>query len=117
MKEQSGHFTLTPQTTAGTSVDSFSSSAAWLTEHLHLQAKGSKRITLTTPADRNVLGAEGYTLSVTPSGIRISANTSAGIFYGMQTLLQLTPADAQPGQPVNIPCVEITDYPRFGCAA
>ncbi|HEY4335580.1 MAG TPA: family 20 glycosylhydrolase [Puia sp.] len=114
VKEQPGHFVLTPATTISTTIDSFASTSTWLTEHLHLQGKGGKRITLTTPADRNVLGAEGYTLSVTPSGIRISANTSAGIFYGMQTLLQLIPADVAPGQTANIPCVEITDYPRFG---
>jgi hexosaminidase len=115
IKEQPGHFTLTTATTISTTIDSFASTGTWLSEHLHLQqGKGGKHITLATPADRNVLGAEGYTLSVTPSGIRISANTSAGIFYGMQTLLQLIPADAAPGQTANIPCVEITDYPRFG---
>jgi len=115
VKAQTGHFTLTSVTNIAATVDSFASTAAWLSEHLHLQqGKGGKRITLTTPADRNVLGAEGYTLSVTPSGIRISANTAAGIFYGMQTLLQLVPVGAVPGQTTNIPCVEITDYPRFG---
>jgi len=115
VKEQAGHFTLTSATTIAATVDSFTSTAAWLSDHFHLQqGKGGKRITLITPADRNILGAEGYTLSVTPSGIRISANTAAGIFYGMQTLLQLVPVEAVPGQPTNIPCVEITDYPRFG---
>jgi hexosaminidase len=115
VKEQSGHFTLTPATTISASVDSFASTGARLSEYLHLQqGKGGKHITLATPADRNRLGAEGYALSATPTGIRITANTSAGIFYGMQTLLQLIPADIAPGQPANIPCVEITDYPRFG---
>lgn len=115
VREQPGHFTLTAATTISANVDSFSSAATWFSEHLHLQqGKGGKRIVLTTRADRNLLGSEGYALSVTPSGIKISANTSAGIFYGMQTLLQLLPADAVPGQSTNIPCVEITDYPRFG---
>ena len=115
VKEQPGHFLLTSGTSIGTTVDSFGSTAAWLSEHLHLkQGKGGKRIILAIPADKNSLGAEGYTLSVTPSGIRISANTAAGIFYGMQTLLQLLPPDAVPGQNATIPCVEITDYPRFG---
>jgi hexosaminidase len=74
-------------------------------------------------------GPEGYQLSVTPAGIRLSASTSAGIFYGMQTLLQLVPvgqgAGIAPGQregvvpehaagiAVTVPCVEIRDYPRF----
>jgi hexosaminidase len=115
VKEQPGHFVLTTATTISATVDSFASTASWLTQYLHLQqGKGGKHITLTTPAGRNTLGAEGYTLSVTPSGIRISANTAAGIFYGMQSLLQLLPVDAVPGRPTDIPCVEITDYPRFG---
>jgi hexosaminidase len=115
VREQPGHFVLTAATTITTSIDSFASPAAWLGGQLHLQqGRNGKHITLTRPADRNTLGAEGYTLSVTPSGIRISANTGAGIFYGMQTLLQLLPPDAVPGQPAKIPCVEITDYPRFG---
>jgi hexosaminidase len=63
-------------------------------------------------ADRNLLGAEGYTLSVTPSRITIRANEAAGVFHGLQTLLQLIPAAAK--GTASIPCVEITDYPRFG---
>src|SRR6267142_4880341 len=81
VKEQPGHFTLSSATTITATVDAFTSTAAWLGDHLHLQqGKGGKHITLTTPADRNILGAEGYTLSVTTAGIRISANTAAGIF-------------------------------------
>jgi hexosaminidase len=115
VKEQPGHFALTSATAISPAVDSFGPAAAWLGDHLRLQqGKGGKRITLATPADRNTLGTEGYTLSVTPSGIRITANTAAGIFYGMQSLLQLLPPDAAPGQAVDVPCVEITDYPRFG---
>ncbi|TND09834.1 MAG: hexosaminidase [Bacteroidetes bacterium] len=34
-----------------------------------------------------------------------------GVFYGLQTLLQLIPAE--PVTEYNIPCVNITDYPRF----
>lgn len=35
------------------------------------------------------LGPEGYTLTVTPKGVVLSANQPAGLFYGAQTLLQL----------------------------
>ena len=54
------------------------------------------------------LGDEGYTLSVSKKGITIQANTEAGLFYGIQTLVQLTPLKG-----TKIPFVEITDYPRF----
>jgi len=36
---------------------------------------------------------EGYRMSVNNAGIRISAATSAGVFYGTQTLLQLLPVE------------------------
>ncbi len=54
-------------------------------------------------------GAEGYRLSVSPKGISIDAAGAPGIFYGIQTLLQLLP----PGAREPIPCVEIEDFPRF----
>lgn len=67
----------------------------------------------------NVIGKEGYNLSVTPSNIIIKANTAAGLFYGVQTLVQLFPKEIESAVAVaNIkweaPCVNITDYPRFG---
>lgn len=67
----------------------------------------------------NKLGNEGYTLSVTPNNIVVRANQPAGLFYGMQTLLQLLPKEIESATPVKnvnwqIPAVDVTDYPRFG---
>jgi hexosaminidase len=64
------------------------------------------------------LGDEGYLLLVTSRGVSIKAPHSAGLFYGMQTLLQLLPPAAfapRPGASVDwtIPAVQITDQPRF----
>src|SRR3569832_642536 len=42
--------------------------------------------------DKTIPG-EGYRLKVTKTGISITANKAAGIFYGIQTLLQLFPPD------------------------
>ena len=64
------------------------------------------------------IGNEGYQLSVTPGRVSITANQPAGLFYGVQTLLQLLPKEIEGKkiikQPWKIPAVEITDYPKFG---
>lgn len=60
---------------------------------------------------------EGYGLSVQKNNIEISAKTQIGWFYGTQTLLQLLPITKSisqfPNSKIQIPCVTITDYPRF----
>jgi hexosaminidase len=75
-------------------------------------------LSLNTKSDA-VIGKEGYRLTVTPKNISIKANDAAGLFYGLQTLFQLFPKEIESTNQVkNIkwtaPCVEITDYPRFG---
>jgi len=67
----------------------------------------------------NEIGNEGYRLSVTPKSVTIKANQPAGLFYGMQTLVQLFPKEIEGKELMkdvtwSAPCVEITDYPRFG---
>ena len=63
------------------------------------------------------MNAEGYKLAVTPAGIEINAKTEAGAFYGMQTVLQLLPAEVESKSVVKtdwtMPCVTIEDAPRF----
>ncbi|MFX1378749.1 MAG: beta-N-acetylhexosaminidase [Promethearchaeota archaeon] len=66
----------------------------------------------------NKLGNEGYNLEINPSKIEISANNTAGIFYGIQTLRQLLPIEIESKKIVKevywkIPCLKIQDYPRF----
>jgi hexosaminidase len=64
------------------------------------------------------IGREGYTLESTSKGVLISANQPAGLFYGMQSLLQLLPKEIESKSVIKaswtIPAVKITDYPRFG---
>ena len=65
------------------------------------------------------LGNEGYRLAVTTEDISIFAPKPAGLFYGLQTLLQLMPKEIESKQVVKniswtVPAVNITDRPRFG---
>jgi len=65
-----------------------------------------------------ILATEGYKLIIANKHVQIKANHAAGIFYGIQTLLQLMPPSIFGEQQlardqINIPCAVITDYPRF----
>ena len=64
------------------------------------------------------LGEEGYRVSVTRKSVTIEGAKPAGLFYGVQTLLQLLPPDIEKkelaaGVSWSIPCVRIEDRPRF----
>ena len=60
---------------------------------------------------------ESYTLSISKNGITIAGGSSAGVFYGIQSLLQLMPASIYDNDKlrtkVELPCIEIIDSPRF----
>jgi hexosaminidase len=76
------------------------------------------RLVLLSPEDKT-LGKEGYKLSVTPAAVTLHANTAAGLFYGMQTIVQLLPKEIESKKMEKnilwaMPAAEITDYPRFG---
>lgn len=61
------------------------------------------------------IGDEGYILTVKSNRITVEANTGAGCFYALQTLLQMAGQDKIAGASVfRVPCAVVTDYPRFG---
>ncbi len=75
-------------------------------------------ILLTTVNAKTSLGAEGYELTVAPDSVVIRAPAEAGVFYGIQSFLQLLPPQIFAQQPVAgvpwiAPCVYIQDQPRF----
>ncbi len=126
MKQMTGSFTLT-----NTSLVSYNNPIAkkvadMLAEKLNAPTgfslktaegnSGSIQLILTKKENKTI-GKEGYTLNASSSGILITANEPAGLFYGMQTLLQLLPKEIESAEAVNrnwsVPAVQITDYPRF----
>ena len=70
-----------------------------------------------------------YNLTVDDQGVYIAGDNAAGVFYGLQTLLQLLPVSSIPASPagrqypvslplrqagsIQIPQLSINDYPRF----
>jgi len=64
------------------------------------------------------LGEEGYQVDVNSKQVMITATSSKGLFYGVQTLLQLLPPQIFSPQKMEnvkwtIPCCTIQDEPRF----
>ncbi len=56
-----------------------------------------------------------YKLDVNTNSITISSASNEGLFYGMQSLLQLLPATKESiDNGFFVPAVTIDDYPRFG---
>lgn len=64
------------------------------------------------------LNEEGYRLDVTNHKIDVIGKSLRGLFYGMQTLMQLLPPAIQNSHKVedtrwSLPCVSVEDEPRF----
>ena len=123
-----GNFTITPATRV-IAEDSAAAEATKLIDALtpamsfRLQREiGMQRrdnaITFVLSEEIPQLGYEGYELDVSPERVAIRARRPAGLFYGIQTLLQLLPAKVFSKTPAEnvtwkVPCVKIVDYPRF----
>jgi len=77
------------------------------TVELHIGAAADGDVELARidgPAD----AAEAYRLVVAPRRVRLEASRGAGLFYALQTFLQLLPSAGG-----EVPCVAISDAPRF----
>jgi len=130
MQKGTGHFHLPKNVVIHSSAaPELAQTLSFLKERLsvptgfHVTAAGSTenasvKLLINSVIDQK-LGSEGYHLSVTTSHIIIRANQPAGLFYGVQTLLQLLPKEIESKTIVKdvhwvIPSVEITDYPKLG---
>jgi hexosaminidase len=54
-----------------------------------------------------------YALVISSSGATLEFCNPQGLFYGLQTLLQITNSGSVSGNKVKIPCLEIEDQPQF----
>lgn len=84
----------------------------------NIQVGEKGNITLNLDAAADVTNDEGYALEITNQGVTITAKTAQGLFYGMQTFMQLLPAEIESAKQVSgiawqAPLVSIKDAPRF----
>ncbi len=92
----------------------------WLSERLPLSAQGAKSLTLNRTGGGTAVpgldektgpgSREAYSIQVTSEGAEVRANSSAGLFYAAQTILQLVEGS---GVGAGLPVGEVEDYPAL----
>ncbi len=129
LKIQKGFFPLGNRTVIFISANVPDTKATFLTEQLRKYTGYDLTVTKTPNQKNNiinlsinktkdqVLGKEGYKLNVSPNSITISANQPNGLFYGIETLLQLLPPEKGGNElsvyHVEVSALEVIDNPRF----
>jgi hexosaminidase len=120
-----GTFTFTTETKIQVNKgdEQFMKIASFLTNHIDkfygikssaTQSESAVRKSIFIKLDENSgLGKEAYNLSVTPKGVILIASAPNGLFYGVQTLIQLMPPSQKRLTEVVLPAVEIKYSPRF----
>lgn len=113
-------FTINANTPIYIQNDSLLNAAQFLADYLQKYYSLQLKITKTKPIKNAIYLAsatsfqafkDNYNLTMKENGITINGNSSAGIFYGVQSLIQLLPTTKS--AVLKIPSVVIIDYPRF----
>ena len=86
--------------------------------NLKVSSKPVQDNSVTVNINNKITAAEGYELKVTTDKINIAAKNPAGVFYAIQSLLQLLPVEIESNQQVKnidwkVPVVSIADAPAF----
>ena len=128
--QKNGHFTLNSKTSFAIGKTQradlkkvaayFQSKILYSTGYnLNIKNSGSSN-TISLQIDKSLkIGNEGYQLTVTPKKVIVKAKTPQGVFYGMQSVMQLLPPQIESETIIDnvaweIPCVEIKDEPAYG---
>lgn len=125
LTQQKGEFSLPSNVSMAYNTDEGKAIAQYLANKLKTStgcevSMGVKKGTVNIVINPSMkMNDEGYRLQVTPKGVTIKAKTGKGAFYGMQTFLQLLPAEVESesvakGVKWVAQCCDIDDYPRFG---
>ncbi len=128
IKRRNGFFTITASTRVIVADNAAGEASKLIDALAPAMGFGLQQAAVSQPRERTIklelseklfrLGDEGYELDVSAEQVTIRARRPAGLFHGVQTLLQLLPptifSDTRVEDVVwNVPCVKIVDYPRF----
>jgi len=129
LSERSGEFTFSPITqiqfdntnlevkvVADFLTGLFEKSAGFKLQQTSSQASAEGSVVLTLVESMGKKGS--YELNIEPNKIEVRANSTVGLFYGVQTIRQLLPPQIELQKPVSgiswvVPCLRINDEPRF----
>ncbi|MCE5230786.1 beta-N-acetylhexosaminidase [bacterium] len=130
-----GHFAVTPGTEIYANSSAGQLSAKFLKDGIKERTGLNLKVNVVNKVGQSHKGAiviepglissknpEAYELTVTPRGIKVTARAETGLFYGVQSVLQMVDAHLVhypvvydgPAWPLNLPAVKIADEPRFG---
>lgn len=113
-------FTINANTPIYIQNDSLLNAAQFMADYLQKYYSLQLKITKTKPTKNAIYLVsatpfqafkDNYNLTMKENGITINGNSSAGVFYGVQSLIQLLPTTKS--AVLKIPSVVIIDYPRF----
>ncbi|MDB5020142.1 MAG: beta-N-acetylhexosaminidase [Pedobacter sp.] len=119
LPDVSGSFSITAQTKFVLKDPSLQPSVNFFNDYLFKiygfrlkSAKVATKNTIVLDRNKEADTLQGsYTLNVKASGIKIVSHSRQGVFYGIQSLLQLLPTSKS--AKLDIPWVSIKDEPRF----
>ena len=117
LEKRNGAFTILTTTKITHSAE-LRSSANYLAEYLPLDVledNGKVEGNIVLRENKN-LAEEAYTLDVSDKGIVIEGGTSAGVVYGIETLLQMLPVKIYTKQaelPLSVSACRVEDEPYF----
>lgn len=121
VKTGSGIFSLSADTKIVFQDKDLKKQAAFLNDYLQkfygfdlkvtdkIKSTGNSIVLSNAKKANNIAGA--YSLDVTGNAINIVGDDAEGVFYGIQTLIQLLPTEIS--KSLAIQQVSVTDYPRF----
>ena len=120
VESQQKGFSINTQTRIVIENDSLRSAAVFFNVYLEKYLQFKLTITSVKPTENYISLSvntsinkfdDAYELAVSSQNISLTGTSNRGVFYGIQTLIQLLPVTK--AVTLTIPAVMVTDYPRF----